>query len=92
MSKPTVIIYGATSFTARELLDYLDDHRDHEKFNVILAGRSHKRLQDAASKLKRTHEIAECQLGDETSVKDLVARGDVVVNLAGGLILSRCLC
>lgn len=90
MTKPTLIVYGATSFTAKELLDYLDTHHDQEKFNVILAGRSQQRLEDAAARLKREHEIVACQLDDAEGVKRLVAKGEVVVNLAGKLVKRSC--
>lgn len=83
MTKPTLIVYGATSFTAKELLNYLDTHHDQDKFEVILAGRSFQRLQDAVSHLKKKHEIVACQLDDAEGVKKLVAKGQVVVNLAG---------
>jgi short subunit dehydrogenase-like uncharacterized protein len=83
MAKPTLIIYGATSFTARELLNHLDTHRDQAQFDVILAGRSQERLEAAASKLKRKHEVVACQLHDADAVARMVAKGNVVVNLAG---------
>ncbi|WWC91919.1 uncharacterized protein L201_006871 [Kwoniella dendrophila CBS 6074] len=81
--KPTLIIYGATSYTARQLLPYLDLHRDSTQFEFILSGRNKEKLQAANAKLNKPREIAVCQLNDEEAVKDLVAKGDVVVNLAG---------
>ena len=83
MSKPTLIVYGASSYTAKELLIYLDTHSQEDEFDVILAGRNEERLKAAASKMKKRHEIAACQLDDQEGVKKLVARGNVVINLAG---------
>ena len=85
MSKPTVIVYGATSYTAKELLLYLDTHTENDQFDVILAGRNEDRLKTAASKMKKQHAIAVCQLDDQADVKKLVAKGNVVINLAGEL-------
>jgi short subunit dehydrogenase-like uncharacterized protein len=83
MPKPVLIIYGATSYTAKELLLYLDSHPQQDEFDVILAGRNEEKLKAAASKLKKRHEIATCQLNDEEAVKNLVGKGNVVINLAG---------
>ncbi|WVF67310.1 hypothetical protein IAT40_002061 [Kwoniella sp. CBS 6097] len=82
--KPTLIIYGATSFTARQLILYLDTHVDGKLFDFILAGRNASKLQTTNDKLAGgKRDIAVCQLDDEEEVKKLVGRGDVVVNLAG---------
>jgi len=89
MSKPTVIVYGATSYTAKELLIYLDTHAQNDEFDVILAGRNEDKLKAVSSKMKKKHEIAACQLDDEEGVKKLIARGSVVINLAGELGLRR---
>ncbi|WRT70025.1 uncharacterized protein IL334_007018 [Kwoniella shivajii] len=82
-TKPTLIIYGATSFTAKQLLVYLDTHHDGDQFEFILAGRNQSRLAAANAKLRTSREIIACQLDDEEGVTNLVAKGDVVVNLAG---------
>ncbi|WVQ94909.1 hypothetical protein IAU59_001995 [Kwoniella sp. CBS 9459] len=82
--KPTLIIYGATSFTARQLILYLDNHIDGKLFDFILAGRNASKLEATNNKLAGgKREIGVCQLDDEEGVKELVAKGDVVVNLAG---------
>ncbi|OCF43719.1 hypothetical protein I317_02472 [Kwoniella heveanensis CBS 569] len=82
--KPTLIIYGATSFTARQLILYLDTHTDGKLFDFILAGRNQTKLETTNQKLAGgKRKIAVCQLNDEEAVKKLVEKGDVVVNLAG---------
>jgi short subunit dehydrogenase-like uncharacterized protein len=82
-SKAKVIVYGATSFTARELLTYLDNHPQSHLFDVILSGRNLQRLQASAEKLEKKHKIVACQLDDQEGVKNLISQGDVVINLAG---------
>nr|XP_018999967.1 uncharacterized protein I203_07496 [Kwoniella mangroviensis CBS 8507]OCF63428.1 hypothetical protein I203_07496 [Kwoniella mangroviensis CBS 8507] len=82
-SKPTLIIYGATSFTARNLLSYLDTHSEGDSFEFILSGRNQQKLEIANGKLQRPREVVVCQLNDEDDVKKLVEKGQVVVNLAG---------
>nr|XP_019010531.1 uncharacterized protein I206_05003 [Kwoniella pini CBS 10737]OCF49312.1 hypothetical protein I206_05003 [Kwoniella pini CBS 10737] len=87
-SKPTLIIYGATSFTARQLLAYLDNHPDKASFEFILAGRNQEKLESTNVKLSYPREIVACQLNDEDGVKSLVEKGDVVVNLAASMIAN----
>ncbi|WWD03940.1 hypothetical protein V865_001998 [Kwoniella europaea PYCC6329] len=82
-SKPTLIIYGATSFTARNLLSYLDTHPEGDSFEFILSGRNQQKLEIANGRLQRPREVVSCQLDDEDGVKKLVEKGQVVVNLAG---------
>jgi short subunit dehydrogenase-like uncharacterized protein len=85
MSKPTVIVYGATSYTGKELLNYFDTHPQNAEFDVILAGRNGAKLQTAAGDLQKRHETVTCRLDNEDEVRNLVARGNVVINLAGEL-------
>lgn len=80
---PTIVIYGATAFTAGTLLTYLDTHPDGHEFNFILAGRNRSRLETANAKLRTKREIAAVDLSDEEGVRDLVGKADVVINLAG---------
>ncbi|ORX39430.1 hypothetical protein BD324DRAFT_619686 [Kockovaella imperatae] len=82
-STPTLTVYGATSFTARELLRYLDHHPDGESFNLILSGRNEEKLKAATKDMKRDKELVACELTDEESVRDLVDRSTVIINLAG---------
>ena len=81
--KPTVIVYGATSFTGKELLTYLDTHHQNHEFDVILSGRNEQKLKVSAEKLIKKHKIIAAQLDDEQGVKKLIEAGDVVINLAG---------
>lgn len=89
MPKPTLIIHGASSFTARELLRYLDQHPESESFDFVLAGRTKEKLEKANKILKTPREVCTVDLKDESSVKKLIETGDVVVNLAGES-RSRC--
>ncbi|KAK8853397.1 hypothetical protein IAR55_004103 [Kwoniella newhampshirensis] len=81
--KPTLVVYGATSYTARQLLTYLESHPESSAFAFILSGRNAGRLNSVNARLKTSKEIVVCDLGDEEAVKALVNRGDVVMNLAG---------
>jgi short subunit dehydrogenase-like uncharacterized protein len=83
--KPTLIIHGASSFTATELLSYLDSHPQGDQFDFILAGRTLSKLQAKNAELGIEREVATVDLSEEASVRGLVERGDVVVNLAGRL-------
>ena len=86
--KPTLTVYGATSFTAKELLRYLDDHPDGAAFNLILSGRSQQKLDTATAAVKRQKEVIACSLSNEEEVRDLVRRSDVIMNYAGGSSIS----
>ncbi|RSH91460.1 hypothetical protein EHS25_009759 [Saitozyma podzolica] len=81
--KPTLLICGATSFTARVLLTYLDTHPDSHSFEFILVGRNASKLDEANSALRTKRETLVVRLEDEGEVERMVQRGDVVLNLAG---------
>lgn len=81
--KPTLLICGATSFTARVLLTYLDTHPDSSSFEFILAGRSASKLDEANATLRTKRETLVVRLEEEEEVERMVQRGDVVLNLAG---------
>jgi short subunit dehydrogenase-like uncharacterized protein len=82
-SKPTLLICGATSFTARVLLTYLDTHADSSRFEFILVGRNASKLDEANAALRTKRETLVVRLEDEGEVERMVERGDVVLNLAG---------
>ena len=93
MSTPTLIIYGATSFTARQLLLYLDTHPDSSQFEFILAGRNAQKLESLNEDLLQTRrEVIACDLDDGIGVKRLVEQGQVVVNLAGMSVSHQTSC
>ena len=81
--KPTLIIHGASSYTATELLAYLDTHPQGDQFEFILAGRTEAKLESKNDGLSTRREVVAVDLSDERSVEQLVEKGDVVVNLAG---------
>ncbi|ORY31619.1 Saccharopine dehydrogenase-domain-containing protein [Naematelia encephala] len=81
--KPTLIIYGATAFTGRQVVEYLDTHPDRDEFDVIISGRNAARLDGVKKGLKRDYKVVVLDLGDEQGVGGLVRMGEVVVNLAG---------
>ena len=87
--KPTLIVHGASSFTATELLSYLDSHPQGDQFEFILAGRTLSKLEAKNRDLGTEREIVVVDLTDEASVKELVSKGDVVINLAGTSSISR---
>ena len=93
--KHTVLIYGATSYTARLLIDYLSDHPERKQFTFALAGRNPDKLKKLVQELHRDGEDGDedstkwiaCSL-EETeegrkSVAEMVADAAVVINLAG---------
>lgn len=86
-SKPTLVIHGASAFTATELLSYLDNHPQGELFEFILAGRTRSKLEDKNAGLKNRREVLVVDVSKENDVKALVAKGDVVVNLAGEYVV-----
>lgn len=81
--KPTLIVFGATSYTAQELLPYLDNHPDGDDFDFILAGRNKQKLDALNDKRPKRRQVAVCDSNDEDAVEALVEKGDVVINLAG---------
>jgi short subunit dehydrogenase-like uncharacterized protein len=86
---PTLIIHGATAYTALTLLSYLESHPQSDEFDIILAGRNLKKLEDVNSGLNVKRELFRVNLKDEGEVRELVGRGNVVINLAGELSLRR---
>ena len=83
MHKPTIVIHGATSFTAAPMLKYLEEHEDRDAFEFILAGRNKAKLDGLNVKLKQPREVVAVDLRDDEEVRDLVSKADVVLNLAG---------
>lgn len=81
--EPTLIIHGASSYTAKELLKYLESHPDGRSFEFLLAGRTKAKLDKVNEGLKKAREVVVVDLEDEGSVKRLIAKGNVVINLAG---------
>ncbi|KAJ9116127.1 hypothetical protein QFC20_000804 [Naganishia adeliensis] len=96
-SKPkhTILVYGATSYTARLLIDYLFTHPERKTFTYALAGRNPEKLRKLVDELHREGEDGEegktewiaCPL-EETEqgrkrVAEMVADAEVVINLAG---------
>jgi short subunit dehydrogenase-like uncharacterized protein len=83
MPTPTLIVYGATAFTAQPLLQYLKSHPDKGHFSVILSGRNLAKL-DALNEKHGTHwPVIPADLKNEAQVVSLVENGDIVLNLAG---------
>lgn len=96
-SKPkhTILVYGATSYTARLLIDYLSNHPERKTFTYALAGRNPKKLRKLVDELHREGEDGEegktewiaCPLEDTEQgrkrVAEMVADAEVVINLAG---------
>lgn len=80
---PKLIIYGATSFTAQNLLPYLESHPDSGDFDFILAGRNRQKLDAVNRKLNQPRTVIVCDLTDDDAVEKMVTQGKVVVNLAG---------
>ncbi|KAJ9126396.1 hypothetical protein QFC24_002134 [Naganishia onofrii] len=96
-SKPkhTILIYGATSYTARLLIDYLATHPERKQFTFALAGRNPEKLKRLVDELHQANEDGEegktewiaCALEDTAEgypkVAAMVSDAEVVINLAG---------
>lgn len=82
-TKPVLVIYGATAYTAQQLFTYLDEHPEAEDFDFIIAGRNQTKLDKLNENLKTKREVIACELNDEEGVEAMVKRGDVIVNFAG---------
>lgn len=96
-SKPkhTILIYGATSYTARLLIDYLATHPERKQFTFALAGRNPEKLKKLVDELHQANEDGEegktewiaCALEDTIEgypkVAAMVSDAEVVINLAG---------
>jgi short subunit dehydrogenase-like uncharacterized protein len=96
-SKPkhTILIYGATSYTARLLIDYLATHPERKQFTFALAGRNPEKLKKLVDELHQANEDGEegktewiaCALEDTAEgypkVAAMVSDAEVVINLAG---------
>lgn len=78
-----IIVYGATSFTAQNLLPYLESHPDRDNFEFILGGRNAQKLEAVNEKLTKKREVVVCDLKNDEEVEKMVKKGDVVMNLAG---------
>lgn len=96
-SKPkhTILIYGATSYTARLLIDYLSNHPERKQFTYALAGRNPDKLKKLVEELHRDGEDGDedstkwiaCALEDTQEghkrVAEMVSDAEMVINLAG---------
>lgn len=94
-TKPySVCIYGATSYTGRQVIDYLASHPQSKAFTFALAGRNKEKLEKLQSEddNAKKHDILVVDLQKEDEVKDMVAKSTVILNLAGELLrLARVL-
>ena len=79
---PRLTIYGATAFTAQNLLTYLDGHPDLDGFDFILSGRNAEKLDKVNAKLLKPREVVSCDLTDQGALDELVKKGEVVLNNA----------
>jgi short subunit dehydrogenase-like uncharacterized protein len=87
-SKPyTVCVYGATSYTGRQVIDYLANHPQSKTFTYVLAGRNKDKLEKLQSEDKnaKQHDLLVVDLKNEEQVRDMVAKSEVILNLAGTL-------
>ncbi|AAW44773.1 conserved hypothetical protein [Cryptococcus deneoformans JEC21] len=82
-TKPVLVIYGATAYTAQQLFTYLEEHPEAGDFDFILAGRNQTKLDKLNGSLKIQREVIACELSDEEGVEAMVKRGNVIVNFAG---------
>ncbi|KLT44441.1 hypothetical protein CC85DRAFT_271240 [Cutaneotrichosporon oleaginosum] len=83
---PTLVVYGATSYTAKHhLLPYLASHPDADSFRLVLSGRNIDKLTAVNDLLppNAEREIFPLKLNDQGGVEALCKRADVVLNLAG---------
>lgn len=88
-----ILIYGATSFTAKIMIDYLCTHPQASEFSFIMAGRTEKKMRELQAEIKRKgygkRDITVFALTDgaegEAGVEKAIGSCKVVINLAGEL-------
>lgn len=92
-TQPTVVVYGATSYTAsKHLLPYLATHHDVDKFHLVLAGRNPDKLAALDASLPSAgprREVVTVRLDNPAGVEALVRQADVIINFAGRSARSR---
>ncbi|KAF7290100.1 Sacchrp-dh-NADP domain-containing protein [Mycena chlorophos] len=85
-AKPVLLVLGATGFTGRLVARYLSTHRDRDAFELILSGRSQRRLDELAKDIALDVNSVELKVVDVTSqeeVDEAVGRATVVINNVG---------
>ncbi|TYJ58948.1 hypothetical protein B9479_000383 [Cryptococcus floricola] len=86
MSKPLAVVYGATSFTARQLLTYLHAHPAlaAQEFDFAISGRNKDKLHTLNEQLlEGKREVIVLELSDLEGVEAMVKRANVIINCAG---------
>ncbi|ODN77520.1 hypothetical protein L202_04692 [Cryptococcus amylolentus CBS 6039] len=84
--KPFAVVYGATSFTARQLLTYLHAHPAlaAEEFDFAISGRNKDKLDTLNEQLlEGKREVIVLELSDLEGVEAMVKRANVIINCAG---------
>ncbi len=78
-----IVVFGATSLTGAYVTEYLAKHPDQPSFAI--AGRSRKKLDALRSKFSLPSSVPTviADSFDEQAIKQMVARGKAVLNLAG---------
>lgn len=80
-----VAVLGATGYTGRLVLAYLNDLPDPVRGRIAVAGRDHSRLQRAVAECcpRLEPSLVTADLHDSASLNALADRARVVLNLAG---------
>jgi short subunit dehydrogenase-like uncharacterized protein len=86
-----ILIYGATSFTGKIVIDYLCRHPQAQEFTIALGGRTASKLKELQGQVKQKgfgkKDIIDFKLEEtedgERAVEEAVGRCRVVMNLAG---------
>lgn len=92
--KPTydLLIYGATSFTGKLIIEYLCNHPQAQDFSFAIGGRTEAKLRDLQAQIEQRgfgrREIVHFTLNDSTTqdvkaISKAVGSCRVVINLAG---------
>ncbi|KAK4687657.1 hypothetical protein P7C73_g2462, partial [Tremellales sp. Uapishka_1] len=82
-SQPSILVYGATSFTALQFIEYIESHSQAKAFHTILAGRNGAKLEKLNAKLGGKWDTVAFELEDDQVVQGHVERCSIVVNFAG---------
>lgn len=84
-SQYEVIVFGATSFVGQIICEYLSSyHGEQTPLRWAMAGRSNQKLEATRDKLSGDKpDLIIADSGDEASLRDMVAKTDVVLSTVG---------
>lgn len=82
MAKPCIVVYGATAFCARPIIELLVAHPDRSSFSLVLSGRSPDKLAALAAQFD-SPPVHAASTTDQMAIDALVGSCSLVINCAG---------